>query len=86
MAIRTEDISQDFTALLKKQILNFHPAPRQVDVGEVVEIGDGIAIVSGLRGVMSAQHRPDYFCPCGRRADWPGGQCHRPATGWQRPD
>jgi F-type H+-transporting ATPase subunit alpha len=55
MAIRTEDITQDFTALLKKQILNFHPAPRQVDVGEVVEIGDGIAIISGLRGVMSSE-------------------------------
>jgi len=55
MAIRTEDITQDFTALLKKQILNFKPAPRQVDVGEVVEVGDGIAIVSGLRGVMASE-------------------------------
>ncbi|HRJ40343.1 MAG: F0F1 ATP synthase subunit alpha [Caldilineaceae bacterium] len=55
MAIRTEDITQDFTALLKKQILNFKPAPRQVDVGEVVEVGDGIAIISGLRGVMSSE-------------------------------
>ncbi len=55
MAIRTEDITQDFTALLKKQILNFKPTPRQVDVGEVVEVGDGIAIISGLRGVMSSE-------------------------------
>jgi len=55
MPIRTEDITQDFTALLKKQILNFKPAPRQVDVGEVVEVGDGIAIISGLRGVMASE-------------------------------
>ena len=55
MAIRTEDITQDFTNLLKNQILNFKPAPRQVDVGEVVEVGDGIAIVSGLRGVMASE-------------------------------
>ncbi|MBX3050062.1 MAG: F0F1 ATP synthase subunit alpha [Caldilineaceae bacterium] len=55
MAIRTEDITQDFTALLKKQILDFKPSPRQVDVGEVVEVGDGIAIISGLRGVMASE-------------------------------
>ncbi len=55
MAIRTEDITQDFTSLLKKQILNFQAAPRQVDVGEVVEVGDGIAIISGLRGVMASE-------------------------------
>ena len=45
MAVQTDDI----TALLKEQILNFKPAATQVDVGEVVEIGDGIALVSGLQ-------------------------------------
>jgi len=55
MAIRTEDVTQDFTALLRKQILSFQPAPRQVDVGEVVEVGDGIAIISGLRSVMASE-------------------------------
>jgi F-type H+/Na+-transporting ATPase subunit alpha len=54
MAIR-EDITRDFTDLLKKQILNFHPAPRRVDVGEVTEVGDGIAIVDGLQGAMASE-------------------------------
>ena len=41
--------------LLKEQILNFKPAPSQVDVGEVIEVGDGIALVSGLRGAMAGE-------------------------------
>ena len=51
MAVRTED----FTELLKKQILSFEPAPRMVDVGEVLEVGDGIAIIEGLQGAMSSE-------------------------------
>ncbi|MBV7328902.1 F0F1 ATP synthase subunit alpha [Chloroflexi bacterium TSY] len=51
MAVRTDDI----TALLKEQILNFQAAPSQVDVGEVVEVGDGIARVSGLEGAMASE-------------------------------
>ncbi len=51
MAVRTEDI----TALLKQQILNYKPAPSQIDVGEVFEIGDGIALVSGLSSVMAGE-------------------------------
>ncbi|MCB0096626.1 MAG: F0F1 ATP synthase subunit alpha, partial [Caldilineaceae bacterium] len=51
MAVRTEDI----TALLKEQILNFVTAPRQMDVGEVIEVGDGIARVSGLQGAMAGE-------------------------------
>lgn len=51
MAVRTDDI----TALLKEQILNFQVAPTQVDVGEVVEVGDGIARVSGLEGAMASE-------------------------------
>ncbi|GIV77202.1 F0F1 ATP synthase subunit alpha [Litorilinea aerophila] len=51
MAVQTNDI----TALLKQQILNFKPAPSQVDVGEVIEVGDGIALVSGLRGAMASE-------------------------------
>jgi F-type H+/Na+-transporting ATPase subunit alpha len=54
MAIR-DDITRDFTDLLKKQILNFQPAPRRVDVGEVTEVGDGIAIVDGLHGAMASE-------------------------------
>lgn len=51
MAVQEKDI----TALLKEQILNFEVAPTQVDVGEVVEIGDGIARVSGLEGAMAGE-------------------------------
>lgn len=51
MAVRTDDI----TALLKEQILNFVTAPRQMDVGEVIEVGDGIARVSGLQGAMAGE-------------------------------
>ncbi|MBX3000655.1 MAG: F0F1 ATP synthase subunit alpha [Caldilineaceae bacterium] len=54
MAIR-EDVTRDFTQLLKKQILNFQPAPRRVDVGEVTEVGDGIAIIDGLHGAMASE-------------------------------
>ena len=51
MAVRTDDI----TALLKQQILNYKPTPSQIDVGEVIEVGDGIALVSGLTNVMSGE-------------------------------
>ncbi len=55
MAVHTEQFTEEFTELLKKQILNFQPAPRQVDVGEVIQVGDGIAICSGLEGVMASE-------------------------------
>ena len=51
MAVRTAEI----TALLKQQILNFTVAPTQIDVGEVIEIGDGIALASGLTNVMAGE-------------------------------
>jgi len=51
MAVRVDDI----TALLKQQILNFTVAPTQTDVGEVTEVGDGIALVSGLQGAMAGE-------------------------------
>jgi F-type H+/Na+-transporting ATPase subunit alpha len=51
VAVQTDDL----TTLLRDQILNFEPAVSQVDVGEVVEIGDGIALVSGLRGAMAGE-------------------------------
>ena len=51
MAVRTDD----FTALLKEQILNFDASPTQIDVGEVLNVGDGIAIVSGLEGAMAGE-------------------------------
>jgi F-type H+-transporting ATPase subunit alpha len=51
MAVQTDQI----TNLLKEQILNFSARPSQVDVGEVIEVGDGIALISGLRGAMSSE-------------------------------
>lgn len=51
MAVRTDQI----TALLKQQILNFTLAPTQIDVGEVVEVGDGIALINGLQGAMAGE-------------------------------
>lgn len=51
MAVQTQDI----TALLKQQILNFKPVASKVDVGEVMEIGDGIALVSGLDNAMAGE-------------------------------
>jgi F-type H+/Na+-transporting ATPase subunit alpha len=51
MSVQTDEL----TALLRQQILNFQPAPSQVDVGEVMEVGDGIALVSGLRGAMAGE-------------------------------
>ena len=51
MAVRTDEI----TALLRQQILNFTLAPTQIDVGEVIEIGDGIALASGLQGAMAGE-------------------------------
>ena len=51
MAVRTDEI----TALLKQQILNFTVAPTQIDVGEVTEVGDGIALIAGLQGAMAGE-------------------------------
>lgn len=51
MAVRTDEI----TALLKQQILNFTVAPTQIDVGEVIDIGDGIATIAGLQGAMAGE-------------------------------
>ena len=51
MAVRTDDI----TALLKQQILNYTPTASQIDVGEVYEVGDGIALASGLTNVMAGE-------------------------------
>ena len=51
MAVQTKDLA----SLLREQIINFRPAPSQVDVGEVTEVGDGIALVSGLRGAMAGE-------------------------------
>ena len=51
MAIRVDDI----TAQIRKQIESFQPPVQAVDVGTIVEIGDGIARVAGLGNVMAGE-------------------------------
>ncbi len=51
MAIRAEEIA----AALRRQIETFEAPLEAVDVGTVVEVGDGIARVEGLAGVMSSE-------------------------------
>ena len=49
MALRANDIATE----LKKQIESFQPSTKAVDVGSIMEVGDGIARISGLAGVMA---------------------------------
>ncbi len=51
MEIKTEEIR----SLLLKQIEKFDVEIDVSDVGEVLEVGDGVARVSGLENVMSAE-------------------------------
>lgn len=51
MKIKTENI----TELLRQQIENFDVSIDVSEVGEVIEIGDGVARVSGLENVMSSE-------------------------------
>jgi F-type H+-transporting ATPase subunit alpha len=51
MEIKTEEIRN----LLRKQIEKFDVEIDVSDVGEVLEVGDGVAHVSGLENVMSAE-------------------------------
>jgi len=51
MAVRMDEITEQ----LKEQILHFEPTERPVEVGEVLEVGDGIARVSGLNNVMASE-------------------------------
>ncbi len=50
------DIQTDqLTRLLREQIENFDGAVDVAEVGEVIEVGDGVARVSGLENVMSSE-------------------------------
>jgi F-type H+-transporting ATPase subunit alpha len=51
MALRAEEIS----SIIQKEIESFGQPVRTVNVGTVVEIGDGIARIHGLSGVMSSE-------------------------------
>ncbi|GAB4532049.1 MAG: F0F1 ATP synthase subunit alpha [Anaerolineae bacterium] len=51
MALRVEDI----TARIRKEIESFEAPVEMVDVGYVLEVGDGIARLSGLADVMAGE-------------------------------
>ena len=51
MAIRADEI----TAVIKDQIEHFAEASSAVSVGTVIEVGDGVAQVYGLQGVMNSE-------------------------------
>ena len=51
MGFRTEEIASS----IKQQILDFTPRVQEVNEGAVIEIGDGIAHVSGLSGAMTSE-------------------------------
>ncbi len=51
MAIRTDEI----TSIIKSQIQTFQQPVSTVDVGTVVEVGDGIARIYGLSGVRASE-------------------------------
>ena len=43
--------AQDIAYVIKQQIEQFGTAVTEVDVGTVIEVGDGIAHIHGLAGV-----------------------------------
>jgi F-type H+-transporting ATPase subunit alpha len=49
------DFTKELTEQIKTRIEQFRPAVAVADVGEVLEVGDGIARVSGLAGVRSQE-------------------------------
>ncbi len=51
MAVRMEEITEQ----LKEQIAQFQAPAEPVEVGEVLEVGDGIARLSGLDNVMASE-------------------------------
>jgi len=51
MAVRADEIS----SIIRKQLEGLDSSIKQVDVGTVVEVGDGIARVYGLAGVKSSE-------------------------------
>lgn len=51
----SNDLINEITASLQEQIDSFVPTVEAVDVGEVLEVGDGIALCSGLSGVEASE-------------------------------
>ncbi|MFQ5812172.1 MAG: F0F1 ATP synthase subunit alpha [Anaerolineae bacterium] len=56
MAVREQDVLiEDITQFLRRQIETFEAPVQAVDVGTVIEVGDGIARISGLSGAMASE-------------------------------
>jgi F-type H+-transporting ATPase subunit alpha len=56
MAVRERDVlMEDITEVLRRQIETFEAPVQAIDVGTVVEVGDGIARISGLMGAMASE-------------------------------
>jgi F-type H+-transporting ATPase subunit alpha len=55
MASEASVMIEDIAASLQKQLEAFAPQVQAVDVGTVLEVGDGIARVSGLSGVRASE-------------------------------
>ncbi|MEZ0266403.1 MAG: F0F1 ATP synthase subunit alpha, partial [Phycisphaerae bacterium] len=51
MAINVAEI----TSVLKNEIANYEQRLQVTDVGTVIEVGDGIARIYGLRGAMAGE-------------------------------
>jgi F-type H+-transporting ATPase subunit alpha len=49
------EIANEITKQLEEQLKDFKPSLEAVDVGEVLEVGDGIARVSGLSNVKASE-------------------------------
>jgi len=55
MATQAPDMIRDIAAALQRQIETFAPTVQAMDVGTVMEVGDGIARVSGLASVRVSE-------------------------------
>jgi F-type H+-transporting ATPase subunit alpha len=55
MASQAPDTIRDIATALQKQLDAFAPTVEAVDVGSILEVGDGIARVSGLAGVKASE-------------------------------
>jgi F-type H+-transporting ATPase subunit alpha len=55
MTTQSPDVLRDITTSLRQRIEAFTPTLEPVEVGTVLEVGDGIARVSGLAGVQASE-------------------------------
>ena len=65
--------SSEITDIIKSQIQRFEAKAESVDVGTVVEIGDGIARIHGLAGCRASEPAAAASARTPRRAarPWP---------------